>query len=75
MFQMNIRDFAVGKALNTREGFDFLFSYGVRLCDEFYIPSSTLPVSYVLEDLEDAVSNPCSSLPIPKVRDLARLPR
>lgn len=71
---MTIRDYAMGKALNTREGFAFLFNYGMRLCDEFYIPSNTLPVEYVLEDLEDAAFNPCSCLPIPKICDLAVLP-
>lgn len=61
-------------SLNTREGFDYIFSYGMSLCEEYYIPANTLPVELVLDDIEDMFYNPCSTLPIPSVRDLIQLP-
>lgn len=61
-------------SLNTREGFDYIFDYGKRLCDEFYIPEGDLPVSLVISDIEDMLCNPESTLPIAPIRDLMQLP-
>lgn len=61
-------------SLNTREGFDYIFNYGMQLCHEYYIPANALPVNLVLDDIEDMISNPSSTIPIPAIRELMELP-
>lgn len=61
-------------SLNTREGFDYIFNYGKRLCDEFYIPERDLPVSLVIADIEDMLYNSESTLPIAPIRNLMQPP-
>lgn len=60
-------------SLNTREGFNHLFSYGQRLCNNWLIPASELPVALVIEDYEDMIWNPESTLPIKPILDLSRI--
>lgn len=58
-------------SLNTREGFNRVFNHGMYLCHNWLIPADELPVSLVIEDLNDTDCNPTSTLPIQPILNLS----